>query len=31
MDGCDPAAKTASKYSKYIQWDAASPALGLPL
>jgi hypothetical protein len=31
MDECDTAAKTVSKYSKYIQWNAALPALGSPL
>jgi hypothetical protein len=30
MDGCDTAAKAISKYSKYIPWEAASPALGSP-
>jgi hypothetical protein len=28
MDEYDTATKTVSKYSKYIQWNAALPTLG---
>jgi hypothetical protein len=30
MDGCDTFARTVSKFSKSIRWEAASSALGSP-